>query len=138
MLHGWCLVPSLACHDQTIDRVIPLALLNVGDVTSLGTGHFSNIGYFGLACVRKSRSVFWILWDYGILSLWFYVLAHGLLKVCKGHWHPLGGRGEDGHGDGGQASCYTSYCPFLLSLYSLRSMELPATAVGEWRRRHSL
>ena len=34
------MVPSLACHDQPIDRVILQALLIVRDVASLGTGHF--------------------------------------------------------------------------------------------------
>ena len=59
------------------------------------------------------------------------------------HPGPSGGRGI--RPDGGLMAASSAFCttyircfPFLLSLYSFGSMELPATTVGEWWRRHSL
>ena len=51
MLHGWCLVPSLACYDQTVDGVIPQAVLNVEDVAYLDTGRFQY--WVHLYCMRS-------------------------------------------------------------------------------------
>ena len=51
-------------------------------------------------------------------------------------------RGAEGDGHGARlvGAFLTGLAarPFVRSLYSLRSLELPATTVGEWRRRHSL
>ena len=63
MLHGWCLVPSLACHSQTIDGVVPQAVLNVKDLAYLDAGRFQY--WVHLYAI-------WSSWESCLLGLWIY------------------------------------------------------------------
>ena len=67
-----------------------------------------------------------------------YVVADAL-NYAKAPDSHRGAEG-DGHGARLVGAFLTGLAarPFVRSLYSLRSLELPATTVGEWRRRHSL
>ena len=79
------------------------------------------------------------------LSLYGFpgVRCHGRPEVCKGPWSLWGSRVYAPHGCmglmAGYAACCTQYIRhFPLVPVQVRSMELPATAVGEWWRHHSL
>ena len=79
-------------------------------------------------------------WSYGYTGARFRELclpAHA--EVYKGPLVPPGTEG-DGHDARFVGAFLVGLAARLSgrSLYSLRSLELPATTVGEWRRRHSL
>ena len=71
------------------------------------------------------------------------VRGHGRPEVCKGPWSLRGSRGYAPHGYMGlmvgYAACCTP-CTRRCPLVPVQrwSIELPATTVGEWRRRRSL
>ena len=123
-----------------------------------------DVSHTGLAFVEGERMVehAFILWRRHTNSfrrrvrLWFCmwlrrfmgtripgVRGHGRLEECKGPWSLWGLRGYTPHVFmglmAGYAACCTHYIRHSPLLPVQRwSIELPATTVGEWRRRHFL
>ena len=93
----------------------------------------------------STGSDFTCLWSSPIFSASLRVhvlmdfLAEFTLTYIKAPDSHRGAEG-DGHGARLDGAFLTGLAarPVVRSLYSMRSLELPATTVGEWRRRHSL
>ena len=68
-----------------------------------------------------SPAILWYPRKFLIADTMNLARAPGLPSEAEGRWPWRG-----------LAACYIRRFPFLLSLFSFRSMELPATTVGEW------
>ena len=91
-----------------------------------GPTHVHSSTVFGYAVV-PSPGILWYSLKYLITDAMNFVRATGLPWEAEGRWRWRG-----------LAASYTRYFPFLPSLYRFRSMEMPATTVGDWWRRNSL
>ena len=117
-------------------RSVRVALRVVGS-PSIRTRRFPEVRGRGFCCRSRYLRVS------GLGTRFHRVRGHRPLETCKSPWSLRGSRGYVPHGYMGLMAGHAACCTPYISHSSLvpvqrRSIELPATAVVEWRRRHFL
>ena len=117
-------------------------------VSSCGIRHYTLVLFF--SCSRPSSCFghWYLFWSVVVASAFTGTRFPGVhcfrhLEVCKSPWSLRGSRVYAPHGCMGLMAAYAACCTPYIRHFPLVpvqrwSIELPATTVGEWRRRRSL